>query len=345
VVDTLMQPLVEALGEEFPLEGTTRDKLRAAVKYAILAPSSHNTQPWVFRVREDRLDLFADRSRRLPVVDPDDRELVISCGAALFNLRLALRDFGLAEQTELLPEVANPDLLARIRLTGVREASAHDHALFAAIRRRHTDRSSFESRAVPAPILEALAWAAEREGAWLAVLPTEPAKRAVADLVAQGDRIQMADPQFRRELATWLRPNRSRRRDGMPGFAVGLSDLPALAAPLVIRTFDIGDGRAAQDEALARGSPALAVLGTEHDHPTDWLVAGQALSRVLLQAQAEGVSASFLNQPIEVAALRLPLQAIVARVGYPQMLLRLGYSTRGYLRPTPRRSPKAVTRS
>jgi hypothetical protein len=217
--------------------------------------------------------------------------------------------------------------------------------LFAAIRRRHTDRSSFESRAVPAPILEALAGAAQQEGAWLAVLRTEPAKRAVADLVAQGDRLQMADPQFRRELASWLRPNRSRRHDGMPGFAVGLSDLPALVAPLVIRTFDIGDGRAAQDEALARGSPVLAVLGTEHDHPTDWLAAGQALSRVLLQAQAEGVSTSFLNQPIEVAALRPPLQAVVARVGYPQMLLRLGYSTRTYLRPTPRRSAKAVTRS
>ncbi len=340
-----MQPFVEALGEEFPLEGTTREKLRAAVKYAILAPSNHNSQPWVFRVCDDHVELFADRSRRLPVVDPDDRELVISCGAALFHLRLALHHFGLAHETELRPEVVSPDLLARIRLTGAHEATTEEHALFAAMQRRHTDRLPFEGRPVPAALLEALARAAEQEGAWLEILATEPAKRAMADLIAQGDRIQMADAQFRRELAAWMRPNRTRRRDGMPGFAIGLGDLSAVARPLVIRTFDVGNGQAAKDEALALGSPALGVLGTERDHPAEWLAAGQALSRVLLRAGIDGVSASFLNQPIEVAALRRPLQALVAHLGHPQLLLRLGYSMRTDLRRTPRRSPKAVIRS
>lgn len=340
-----MQPSVEALGEEFPLEGTTRDKLRAAVRYAILAPSSHNTQPWVFRVRDDHLELFADRSRRLPVVDPDDRELVISCGAALFDLRLALRHFGLAEETELLPDAANPDLMARVRLTGPHEATDEEHALFAALGRRHTDRAAFENRPVPVGLLEALARAAEREGAWLQAIAAEPAKRLAANLIAQGDRTQMADPQFRHELTAWMRPNHTRRRDGMPGFALGRGQLSALTGPLIIRTFDVGNGQAAKDEALALGSPVLAVIGTDFDQPTDWILCGQALSRVLLRARVEGVSASFLNQPVEVAALRRPLQVLVGRAGHPQLVLRLGYSTRTDPRPTPRRSPKAVMRS
>lgn len=342
MADVLLQPFVEALGEEFPLTGTTRDKLRAAIRYAILAPSSHNTQPWVFRLYDDHLDLVADRARRLPVVDPDDRELVISCGAALFNLRLALRHFGMTERVELFPDPANQDLLARVTLQGPAEPSDEDHALFGVLRQRHTDRSPFKTRPVPAQLLEALTADAVREGAWLCVLSDEKSRRAAAELVAQGDRVQMSDPAFRRELAHWMRPNRTRRRDGMPGFAQGLGDIAAVAGPLVIRTFDTGDGRAAKDEMLARGSPVLAVLGTDRDRPGAWLAAGQALAHILLRARRDGVSASFLDQAIEVPNLRLPLQALVGRPGYPQILLRLGYSTRARVRATPRRRLETV---
>jgi len=342
VADLMLQPFVEALGEEFPITGTTRDKLRAVVRYAILAPSSHNTQPWVFRLYDEHLDLIADRSRRLPVVDPDDRELVISCGAALFNLRLALRHFGLVEHVETFPDPANEDLLARLTLQGSAEPSDEDHALFGTLRQRHTDRSPYKSRPVPEAVLEALAADATREGAWLVVLRGEATRRGAAELIAQGDRVQMADAQFRAELAAWMRPNGTHRRDGMPGFAHGLSDLSAAAGPLIIRTFDIGKGRAAHDDALALGSPVLAVLGTDRDRPGAWLAAGQALSHILLRARLGGVSASFLNQPIEVANLRLPLQALVGRAGYPQLLLRLGYSLRARVRATPRRPAESV---
>jgi hypothetical protein len=342
MADRLMQPFVEALGEEFPLEGHPRDQLRAAVRYAILAPSTHNTQPWVFRLHDDHLDLFADRSRRLPVVDPDDRELVISCGAALFNLRLALRHFGIGERTATLPDARNPDLLARVRLAGSWEPSEEELMLFRAIPERHTDRSAFEPRLVPRGLLEELARAAAAEAAWFATLDAAD-HSAAADLVGVADRAQMADPSFRRELAAWLRPNNTRRGDGIPGYAVGLGRISALAAPLLVRTFDLGDGRAAGDEALALGSPALAVLGTAGEHPTAWLAAGQALSRVLLRARAEGVAASFLNQPIEVARVRRTLERLVGHVGHAQLLLRLGYSTRSRVRTTPRRSVRAVT--
>jgi len=90
--------------------------LRELVAAAILAPSSHNTQPWRFRLAAHRIDLWADRTRALPVNDPDDRELLLSCGAALFNLRVASARHGLAASVVLQPDAAHPDLLARVAL-------------------------------------------------------------------------------------------------------------------------------------------------------------------------------------------------------------------------------------
>lgn len=323
--DIQLEPYIEAI-DEFPLTGTAAEKLRAAVRYAVHAPSSHNSQPWQFRIRDSSLELRADRTRGLAVVDPDDRELVISCGAALFFLRLALRHFGCAPQVERLPDATDPDLLARVHIAGVWERTAVDKALFHAIPARHTNRLPCLDRALPEQLPDTLEAAAREEGAWLHVLRTAAARTATAELIAEGDRWQMADKRFRRELAAWLRPNRSARLDGMPGYAMGLGDVMSAAGPLVVRTFDIGRGIAARDRGLADGSPMLAVVGTRRDTPGDWLAAGEAVAHVLLRAQVDGVSGSFLNQPIEVPELRPRLQCVAGLDGFPQLLLRLGFA-------------------
>ncbi len=340
--DTLLEPYIEAL-DEFPITGTASEKLRAAVKYAVRAPSSHNSQPWLFRITAgDALELRADRARGLPVVDPDDRELVISCGAALFQLCVALRHFGCAPRVERLPDRTDPDLLARIRLSGAWERTAEDEGLFQAIAARRTNRLPFERRSLPGQLGPALEAAAQAEGVWLHLFRTNQARLAVADLVAEADRLQMADKRFRRELAAWLRPNWSDRGDGVPGFALGHGDVMSAAGPLVVRTFDVGGGQAARDRELAVGSPMLMLLGTARDSSTDWLAAGQGLARVLLRAQVDGVSASFLNQPVEVGDLRLRLLNLAGRAGFPQILLRFGYGRETPA--TPRRSPSDVLR-
>jgi len=336
MVDRLLDPYIEAIGE-FPLTGTPAEQLRAAIKYAILAPSSHNTQPWLFRISGDRLDLYADRSRGLPVVDPDDRELVISCGAALFHLRLALRHFGCAEASDVCPEPGSPDLLARVVLAGEHEPTDEEHALFHAVGKRRTTRFAFADRTVSRELLALLGHAASAEGAWLRVVSGDAARSAVAELVARGDRVQMADKHFRRELAAWMRTNQSHAHDGMPGFALGFGDVMGAAGPLVVRTFDVGMGQAARDRDLALGSPVLAVLGTAADGTHHWVAAGQALARVLLRARVDGIVASFLNQPVELPDLRPELQRIVGGPGYSQLVLRMGYEAETPVRATPRR--------
>src|SRR3712207_6523864 len=202
-------------------------------------------------------------------------------------------------------------------------------------------RGPFKDRQVPGRLLSALQAAAWEEGAWLHLVQDEAAKHALAELIAEGDRIQLADKRFRRELASWVHPNRTKSRDGIPGYAFGFGDLMSWAGPFVIRTFDTGKGQAAKDRQLAEGSPVLAVLGTGTDGPPDWLATGQALARVLLRARAADVWASFLNQPIEVGELRPRLGEAIGKTGYPQLLFRMGYGPE--VGPTPRRSVAEVS--
>lgn len=293
---------------------------------AILAPSSHNTQPWHFTATDSAIFLHADRTRALAVNDPYDRELTISCAAALFNLRAAAAHRGVPLAIELFPDPQDPDCLARATLSP--QADPEEAILALAIGHRRTYRHRFTPQPIPDTILAELLAAARTEGAALSPVFTEANRHALAALIAEGDALQWGNPSWRRELASWMHPRRS--GDGLT--------VPGLVAPLtqlVVRTFDMGGGVAAKDRELADGSPVLAVLSTPADEPADWMAAGQALERVLLLATHHGLQASHLNQPVEIPTLRTQLQELI-RAGVPQLVLRLGYPTHD-LPPTPRR--------
>jgi nitroreductase len=316
------------------------DTFRLGVRYAVLAPSSHNTQPWRFRIDDETLSLYADRSRELPIVDPDGRELVISCGAALFNLELALAHFDREAEVVHLPDSGDPDLLARVELGEERAPTSGEEALFAAISDRHTNRQRFHARALPEGLVAALQAASALERAWFAPIVDEERKVAAGDLIAEGDRLQFRDRSFRRELAAWIVPNGSPRQDGIPGHALGFGDLSSRVAPAGIRAFNLGRFQAAKDRELATSSPLLGIIGTEGDEPSDWLAAGRALERVLLRVSSVGASASFVNQPIEVTELRPRVRELAGAGGFPQLLLRLGFAPGAVA--TPRRPMRDV---
>ncbi|MCG8915562.1 nitroreductase family protein, partial [Actinokineospora sp. PR83] len=284
-----------------------------------------NTQPWSFVAAADHIDTRLDRARVLPVADPGGHEARLSCGAALANLRLALRAAGSAEVTTVLPDRADPDLLARTLLGGPHRPSGEETDLARAIPRRHTNRSPFLDREVPRRVRAALVRTAFAEGARLLV-PDHPGE--LVALVNRADHVQGQDEDYRRELRAWVRREPD-RTDGVPAWV-------ALRAPShegVLVPRDFTDGR--DDAAVDRfeQDPLLAVLTTPGDTPRDHVLAGQAMQRVLLRADHEGLASSFLSQPIEVPAVRSALRVLVG--GVPHAVLRLGY---GYGRPpTPRR--------
>lgn len=356
---SLSEPEFQAwniLEGRFPKDGRKTEQLKFMLSYAILAPSSHNTQPWLFKIMGDNtIELHADRTRGLPLVDPVDRELTISCGGALSHLLIAIRHFGYAYELELFPDSNNKDLLSRIIVDDRKEPNIEENSFFEAITKRRTNRLEFEDRELDESLISRLKSdvttdkeVAEGGGTgvsvWLYITKEEDKKNSLADLIAEGDRTQLSDKRFRRELASWIHSNRSHSKDGIPGYAFGYNDIMSHMGPFVLRTFDIGKGQAAKDRELAAGSPALAILGTRSDEPMDWLKTGMALSRMLLAAQTENVWSSFLNQPIEVPELRPKVQELVKgkEKGFIQILLRMGYGKD--VKPTPRRPVEDVLR-
>ncbi|MBV0932642.1 Acg family FMN-binding oxidoreductase [Marinobacterium weihaiense] len=293
------------------------DNLKALLELAVLAPSSHNTQPWQFRLQTGQIELHADFSRTLPVNDPAGRELHISCGCALFNLRVAAAEAGWALHINSLPDPAVPALLARVQvLAGEGEAGLA--GLTEAVLLRRTYRNRFQAREPTPELATRLELAVRSEGAALQWLNTADERQALIAMVREGDNRQWQNEAWRQELAQWLHG---------AGRGEGLS-VPGLVAPLVrgvVRHFDMGRSLATQDGLLADESPALMVLSTVTDEPQAWLEAGQALQRLLLEAQREGLQASYLNQPLQVAELRTRLQQALALEGYPQVLMRMGY--------------------
>src|SRR5215831_15117818 len=153
--------------EDFPKDGLPVEKWKFLLGYALLAPSSHNSQPWLFHLRDTRLELYADRSRACPVVDPQNRELIMSCGCALFHLRTAMRHFGCLGDLEILPKSEDGELLARLTLGTQAEISVQETLLFCAIPKRRTNRQSFRTDPIPVGLLKALQGAAENELATL----------------------------------------------------------------------------------------------------------------------------------------------------------------------------------
>jgi hypothetical protein len=312
---------------DFPSASSTADRLQFCLNYAVLAPSCYNTQPWFFRLTGDALELFADRSRRLPVADPDGRSLVIACGAALFNLRCALRYFGLQPKVTLLPWLREGDPLsnsevplARVQIDGSAACTASERALFQAIRRRRTYLGGFDPAPVSQKLIDAMQEQARFEGAWLGILEDAEAKAEVSRIVAEADRRQFTQPKFRAELAKWMRRGARLVPTMAPG-ALQLGPHGEFAEPFAAFLDPSLTGHDAGD--LIESTPLIGVLGADGDTPLDWLRSGQALQKTVLWARAAGVWASFLSQPMAIPDSRLALAYLLDR-NYPMLLIRFG---------------------
>ncbi len=320
---------------QLPRTGKAADVIRHALSYAVLAPSSHNSQPWLFRVGEPWVELHADKNRWLRVCDPAQREMTISCGAALAHLELALRCFRLRPHTHVFPG-GNENIMARVEVERGSGPSPEDDRLLHAVPHRRTGRRPFDDRPVSESLLVLLRQVAVQKGLWLEFITSDDGRTSVADLASQGDKILASDPAYRKELSSWLRPNLGRHRDGIPGSTTGLWLVASYLAPLLVRYVNWGKHQAARDRRLVLESPVLMVLGSESDDAAHWLAAGQALARLLLMAATQDVVAGYFSQVIQVPELRVGLRDLLRRSDYPQLLMRLGYSSRR-LAPTPRR--------
>ncbi|MEU3644866.1 nitroreductase family protein [Lentzea sp. NPDC034063] len=301
--------------------GLGPEQVERVLKAASLAPSVHNTQPWRFRVRPDRIELHPDTSRRLAATDPEDRELRLSCGAALYNVRLALQDMGVRPLVTMLPGQDAPGALAIVRKGGTIKPDGENRALLDAVPHRRTNRHPFHEARVDSRQRHSLVRAAELERSWLHVVTTPEGRAQLKRLVQRAHQIQLGDGDVQAELAAFT-GHRPDAADGVPPASAGI--LPAPQDEWTFRDFRGPERHPGKDY---ESDPLVVVLCSFYDGPLGELQAGQALQRVLLTATTHGLSASFLSQPVEVRPVREELRRSLGGMLVPQTVLRLGFST------------------
>jgi nitroreductase len=293
--------------------------LARCVQAATLAPSLHNSQPWRFRIVDDAVEVHADQRRRLTELDPTGRELMISLGAAVVTLRVAIRGQGWIPGVRLLPDPARPDLVARVTLDRPAEPSPRARDLASAIAERHTNRRPFLAEVVPVHAIEELTAAAAHEGADLSVAGSA-ARQIIVGLGQVAEERLRAIGGYRAELGRWTRPVPG-RRDGIPPTAVGPWD--ALER-IPVRDFGLVHPQPSRRAEPFEAYPTIAVLSTVGDEPADWLRAGQALQRVLLVATRLHLSTTPISQPVEIPSIR-SLLSDPGSGRWAQMVIRVGY--------------------
>jgi hypothetical protein len=300
------------------------DRMREIVRYATLAASSHNSQPWKFALAADRIRVLPDPGRRLPVVDPEDRSLWISLGCALENLSLAARQAGYEPQVELFPSGADA---IDVRLEPA--AAAGGRTLFDAIPLRQNTRADYDGQPVPAADLAALDRMPLEEGVSLAVVTERGQVEALAEYVHAGDLAQYGDQAFIDELVAWLRFNEKEALSTLDGLYSPCSGNPSVPR-WIGRMFVTRSGaekQAGTDAGRLLNSSGLVVLTSGEEGKGAWVRTGRVYQRLALTLTALGIKCAFMNQPIEVADLRPQLQTYLGMgTAMPQLLLRFGHA-------------------
>ncbi|GAA1773932.1 Acg family FMN-binding oxidoreductase [Streptomonospora arabica] len=295
--------------------------LRAALQAGQRAPSVANTRPWILSDEGDRIALIADTDQRLDTADPQARELLISCGAALYNVRAAMRAEGRTPEVAILPDPDRPGRLAEIAAGPASEPDDEARTHARAIGRRRTHRGLFAADIDDLALVRRLGTAAAAEGATLQPLTTEPLIRCLAGLVSAAEHLHRHEHSHPHQPANRLRtaPSPDSAAHDFP------TDPDGDGSDALFPRRDHGHSRIpGMPDSPGAVTGTLALLTTTEDTRAAWLAAGQALQRVLLAAAAEGVSAAFHTQPLEEPALRAFTTTRLCDGAHPQMILRLG---------------------
>ncbi|MGI9125935.1 MAG: Acg family FMN-binding oxidoreductase [Mycobacterium sp.] len=294
------------------------ETMRAALNLATRAPSVHNSQPWHWRIGAGSLHLYADPSRHLPRTDPDRRDLLLSCGAALHHCTVALAATGWRAKVHRLPDRACPDHLASLELTP-QEPEELDVMLAGAIVRRRTDRRTYSAWAVPWGDIALMGARAARAGVMLRQIDLIP---RLSEIVAESMYAHADDADYQRELSAW-----SGRHGSVTGVPARNTPEPDPAAPVPARVFAGAALNQPVSAPAGQDSGVIVALGTESDDDLARLRAGEATSLVLLSATAMGLATCPVTEPLEIAETREAVRAdVFGTSGYPQMLLRVGWA-------------------
>jgi nitroreductase len=314
--------------QDFPTNAPIQTQLRFLLRYAILAPSTKNSQPWRFVIEGNEVQLVAVLERGMPVADPDRRELYISLGCALENLLVAAEHFGFRHGVTYLPEREHPELAACVLFApGGTPTLARAGITLDAILRRHNDNSVYCAAPVPEELRDRLQACCDEPDLRLDLTDDHFFRRWVDELTLEADRLEFANPAFRRELAYWI-------GQGVFGTPQPMARLEGLA----VSRLDLGEPVARQDHKIVESAALLGLISASDDTHLAHLRTGQLFERLWLTATAADVNVHPMSQTMRSPALRAAVAELLRSRGWtPQHLFRVGYSSReGEPRHTPR---------
>ena len=298
-----------------------RDARQALVQAATLAASSHNTQPWTFHVAADSILIEPDLARRCEVVDPDDSHLYKSLGCAAENIVAAAPAYGFAAEVRIADGGCIEIGLAPL-------SNAHDSRALALIAERQCTKTPYDGRPLDTADIAELESAGSGAGVSVWLIDYEALKESILELVNEGNRAQLSDPEFRRELIEWIRVNDKhaiRTRDGLSGRATDQPQLPKWLAKVVLPVVMTPQAQVRTDTRNLRSSAGIAVFVGQSDDVPSWIESGRAYERFALRATALGIRNAFINQPIEVRSLRKELHSLIELSGKETAHLMVRY--------------------
>ena len=321
----------QAMRATLPAHPADRDLIR----FATLAPNSHNTQAWKFSTAPGLITIHPDFARRTPVVDPDDHHLFVSLGCAAENLSLAGAARGMAGDVAFDPATRS------IAFTH-RPSAPQPSPMFNAIPHRQSTRADYDGRTVSVADLATLQAAAAIPGVDTIIVTDRPRLNRIRDLVIAGNSAQLADPAFMRELKSWLRFSPRYALETGDGLYAAASGNPKLPQWLGQRGFDMFFTAKSENDKYARqlnSSAGVVVFSGQREDREHWVQTGRACQRFALAATALGLKHAFINQPVEVPSLRPDIAALTGLTGRrPDIVMRFGY---GPLLPYSPRRPVA----
>lgn len=333
-------PVAELFADRDP-----QKKIESLLTFASFAPSVHNTQPWRVCIHSpEQLTIFLEKNIQLPKADPTGRGGFLALGGFAANLAVAAEHCG--QTLEMKVEKNDTDTVLRVLLKKTKNQTNIDTAIpfLSAIRERTTSRGMFRPLPSPETVIAELNTPQTTPPTALHFICDTPRLKKIAELIREGTLLAYGDHGFCAEHAAWVRPNWTFRRDGIPGYAIGIPTPLSFLVPFAIRHKDMRVARADQEYTKANSTNLFAVLATTDDSPPGWIAAGRRLQRLLIDVTRLGFVQSPNAAPVEMGTLSKDVTALAEIGGVPQLLIRIGLGATAK-RFTPRRPVMDFLRS
>lgn len=313
---------------DFPSKGKLEDKLKFLINYGVLAPSTHNTQPWLFEVSKNILKISPNQKLKLKIADPNNMGLYVSLGACAENICSAAEIFGF--KTKITIKSAD------IEIIFTENADKAATRTLQAIKARHSNKFAYINKTIDEDILARLA-GIKAKTVDINIVGKDELRGAIHDLHTEAASHAASNKEFVFELTSWLRNNPTRATNGMPGFVTGNSTLKSLVGKLILkRKPELLLQAIKQDKILLESSSAIVVFSAKHDSIDNWVQVGRTVEEFWLGLTEHGLVGHPMAAIIQHGQSRKTLAKLLSTDSHPVFLMRIGYSKGKHLH-TPRK--------